>query len=100
MLDLVHIKVFFATVNQKSFVYYLHQHTYDGVRRVSGLRRDPAQCAHIRPHTYMYSTEKQTPTLSQDFCAGCEQFEVISKPCRVIADPVGIVNLAPHARLV
>ena len=37
------------------------------------------------PHISTYLTEKQTPTLSQEFCMGREQFEVISNSHIILA---------------
>ena len=59
---------FLATVNQKALFIvsiYIHMTGYAGSQDYVGT--------------------PQTPTLSQEFCVGCEQFEVISKPCRVLA---------------
>ena len=54
--------------------------SYAGARRVSGLRREPAEDSTL--HRSTYPTEKQTPTTSEKFCADCELCEVISNPYR------------------
>ena len=51
--------------------------THDGVRRVSGLRREPAVSWTSR--ISVYPTEKQTPTLVR-ICVGRETFEVMINP--------------------
>ena len=37
------------------------------------------------PHQSTHPTKKQNSTLSQELCAGCELFEVISNPHRTLA---------------
>ena len=55
-------------------------------RRVSGLRRDPADSTEDPTHP----TEKQTPIPTQEFCAGSEIFEVTSNPHRTLGERVGV----------
>ena len=54
-----------------------HRSLYDGVRRVSGLRRDPAVSTH--------PTEQQTSTLSQESCAGYLLLQSVRNPHRILA---------------
>ena len=57
---------------------------YNGVRRGSGLRRDPAVSA-IDPQISTHLTEKQTPTLSQEFSAGYLLLQIVRNPHRILA---------------
>ena len=50
---------------------------YDGVRRVSGLRREPAVSGEDLTHIYISHRKKKTPTLSQEFRAGYVLLQII-----------------------
>ena len=55
----------------------MYRYTYDGVRRVSGLRRDPAEI----PQTSNWNIEKQTPTLPLKWQRRGLQFWRAIRPC-------------------
>ena len=63
------------------YLYFEYMTGYAGSRVYVGTPPSPWRTSHIS----VYPNEKQTPTLSQEFCAGCGQFEVISNPHRTLA---------------
>ena len=60
---------------------YVHMTGYAGSWDYVVTPQSPLRTSHIS----VYPIKKQTLTLSQEFCAGYEQFEVISNSLRVLA---------------
>ena len=54
---------------------------YAGSQDYVGTQQSPQKT----PHRSTHPTEKHTPTLSQEFCADCELFELTSNPHRTLA---------------